>query len=36
MVFGIAERMAPDGSIRKPLDDASVERALRSARETGA
>ncbi|OZI18960.1 hydantoinase [Bordetella genomosp. 9] len=36
MVFGIAERMAPDGSVRKPLDEASVERAVRAARDAGA
>ncbi|CAM3669922.1 hydantoinase/oxoprolinase family protein [Bordetella sputigena] len=36
MVFGIAERMAPDGSVRKPLDEASVERAVRAAQNAGA
>lgn len=36
MVFGIAERMAPDGSARKPLDEASVRRAVEQAREAGA
>ncbi|MBO1111854.1 hydantoinase/oxoprolinase family protein [Bordetella petrii] len=36
MVFGIAERMAPDGSARKPLDEASVCRAVEQAREAGA
>lgn len=36
MVFGIAERMAPDGSVRKPLDEASVQRAVQAARAAGA
>ncbi|CAM4256068.1 hydantoinase/oxoprolinase family protein [Bordetella muralis] len=36
MVFGIAERMAPDGSIRQPLDEASVERAVQQAMDEGA
>lgn len=36
MVFGIAERIAPDGSVRKALDEASVERALAAARTAGA
>ena len=36
MVFGIAERMAPDGSVRKALDEASVERAVAAARAAGA
>ncbi|WP_233237942.1 hydantoinase/oxoprolinase family protein [Bordetella sp. LUAb4] len=36
MVFGIDERMAPDGSIRKPLDEASVQRAVRAAQAAGA
>ena len=30
-VFGIAERIGPDGSIRKPLDEASVVRAIEQA-----
>jgi N-methylhydantoinase A len=36
MVFGIAERMAPDGTVRKPLDEASVRRAVEQARAAGA
>ncbi|ANN77770.1 hydantoinase/oxoprolinase family protein [Bordetella flabilis] len=36
MVFGIAERMAPDGTVRKPLDEASVQRAVEQARAAGA
>jgi N-methylhydantoinase A/acetone carboxylase, beta subunit len=36
MVFGVAERLGPDGSVRKPLDEESVVRALRSAQEAGA
>lgn len=36
MVFGIAERMAPDGSERKALDEASVEQAVAAARAAGA
>src|SRR5690606_10940549 len=36
MVFGIAERMAPDGSVRKPLDEASVQRPVQAARAAGA
>ncbi|ARP79119.1 hydantoinase/oxoprolinase family protein [Bordetella genomosp. 6] len=36
MVFGIAERMGPDGTVRAPLDEASVERAVRQALDAGA
>lgn len=36
MVFGIAERTAPDGSERKALDEASVEQAVAAARAAGA
>jgi N-methylhydantoinase A len=36
MVFGIAERMAPDGTVRKPLDEASVRSAVQQARAGGA
>jgi N-methylhydantoinase A len=31
MVFGISERLAPDGSVRKPLDEESVARAVQRA-----
>jgi N-methylhydantoinase A len=31
MVFGISERLAPDGSVRKPLDEESVVRAVQRA-----
>ncbi len=31
LVFGISERMAPDGSVRKPLDEESVARAVEGA-----
>lgn len=36
MVFGIAERMAPDGSVRKALQEASVEEAVAAACAAGA
>ncbi|WP_454689937.1 hydantoinase/oxoprolinase family protein [Achromobacter aloeverae] len=36
MVFGIDERMGPDGSVRRPLDEASVEQAVRAAQAAGA
>lgn len=36
MVFGIAERMGPDGTVRAPLDEASVERAVQQALDAGA
>ena len=36
MVFGITERTAPDGSIRQPLDEASVIRAVQQAMDEGA
>lgn len=36
LVFGIAERMAPDGSVRKPLDETSVTHAVERAVAAGA
>jgi len=36
MVFGITERMAADGSVRSPLDEDSVRRAVAAAVEAGA
>ena len=36
MVFGIAERMGPDGTVRSPLDEDSVKRAAQQARDAGA
>lgn len=36
MVFGIDERMAPDGSIRKPLNESSVRKAVEIALLNGA
>jgi N-methylhydantoinase A len=36
MVYGIAERIGPDGAVRTPLDEGSVSDALAQARAAGA
>lgn len=36
MVFGIDERLGPDGAVRQPLDEDSVVQAVRAAQAAGA